>query len=583
MSQPPDNPKKRPAKAGGRPQRPHLGVGARLLLAGIGIFLAIVVVGLFELGLRVAGYGPDLRLFVPVKVAGKDYLELNRDISLRFFPKEMAKPPGFERFSATRQPGEYRVFSLGESSTQGDPYGPHASFSAFFEAMLRDLHPDRVIDVINCGVVAISSADVLDMLPEILRQKPDALLVYVGHNEAYGADGVLSGLRGTITNRNWMKLRIRARNSRVGILVREIMAKARPKPAGTPAGFGMETMQGKVLPRESKLHRQMLDIYRGNLDELIRRAHGQGVDVILCTLAGNLRDQSPLGSAGSVNLPAAQKSSFEQSLNAARGAMDGGNLSAARPALEGAVEADSAFAEARFRLARCLDPRRFPGQPPLDPMIDPEGFDPRATFATPEMDAASAAAAAKHYRGALDHDIVHFRACSDQIAVIRELAREHQGPRLVLVDLDRDLAQASPDGIPGREFFTEHVHPYTRSNAFLADRICRAMAGSGPGQKLGSWDLSRLRSTDDYLKHLELTEVDEAAGLLVTLQHKMIKWPFTQAYENQAAMDYIQGQIRMLAQRLEPLEAQVLADIQSGRFLTGFDYGLRHQEIARPE
>ncbi len=320
MTKPPDRPKGRPQAPAPVARRAPMTARDKIVLALFGIVFAFLMVFSFEGVLRLAHYGPDLSVFKQTTILGQKYWELNRDVSLRFFPQGMAKPPGFARFPAVKAPGTYRVFTLGESSTAGDPYGAEASFSAFLQAMLEDQHPGRTVEVVNCGIVAISSTDVLDMVPEILKHEPDAILIYAGHNEAYGADAVLSGVRGTVDTRWQMKGRIRVRNSKIGRLVQDLTHKAKASKGAAPQGFGMELMQGKVLPRESGLHARMLDIFRGNLEEMITRAGKKNVDVILCTLISNQRDQSPLGSQHARGFK--QQADFDRNLASAKAAMD---------------------------------------------------------------------------------------------------------------------------------------------------------------------------------------------------------------------------------------------------------------------
>jgi len=580
----------RPASAAA-PLRPWQ--KAALAVSGVAV-ICLALLGL-ELGLRLAGYGPDLRVFKPVDILGEKHWELNRDISLRFFPREMAKQPGFVRFAARKAPDVYRVFSIGESSTLGDPYGPQGSYSSFLQEMLQDLHPDRKVEVHNCGIVAISSADILSILPDILRHEPDAVLFYVGHNEVFGVDGVLSGIRGSVTNRQWMKARIGLRNSRVAQLVRNVAMKGKPAPAGTARGFGMETMQGKALPRSERLHAQMLEIYRGNLEEMVVRARRAGADVILCTPVANLRDQSPLGSANRPGLPPAELAAWKRAFDEGRAAMAAGRRAEAAVALAEAVRHDSSHAETRFRLARCLDPGRGGGVPGGTSEVTGAGgngaFDGsgRSGGSGGSGAAGGSAGSASHeleaarreYRAALDEDPVHFRACSDQNRIVREMAAAHAGEHLLLVDLERRLADAAPDGIPGREFLTEHVHPTLLGNAALAEWIARDFEASPLGRRLGSADLTRLRPAAEYMGRLGLSAIDEATGLLLTLKEKLSKWPYTQAHENAEAVAYLRGQIRELTRSFDPIEAQVFAETEAGRFNDGYDYGLRHQEVGR--
>ena len=51
-------------------------------------------------------------------------------------------------------------------------------------------------------MAAINSYTLLDFMDEILEQSPDALLIYTGHNEYYGALGV--GSEQSLGNSRWL-------------------------------------------------------------------------------------------------------------------------------------------------------------------------------------------------------------------------------------------------------------------------------------------------------------------------------------------------------------------------------------------
>lgn len=55
--------------------------------------------------------------------------------------------------------------------------------------MLTAAYPERSFEVINLGLSAINSFTVLDWIPEVIEQDPDLLIIYMGHNEFYGAYG----------------------------------------------------------------------------------------------------------------------------------------------------------------------------------------------------------------------------------------------------------------------------------------------------------------------------------------------------------------------------------------------------------
>jgi hypothetical protein len=119
----------------------------------------------------------------------------------------------------------------------------------------------------------------------------------------------------------------------------------------------------------------------------------------------------------------------------------------------------------------------------------------------------------KEYQAALDENVVHLRACSDENQIVREVAAKEAGPHLLLVDLEWELGDVSPDMIPGREFMTEYVPPYILGQAFLAGRICAAVSQSPLGARLGPADPARLPAAEECMRRMGLAEVEEAAAL----------------------------------------------------------------------
>ncbi len=50
----------------------------------------------------------------------------------------------------------------------------------------------KKIEIINTAMTAVNTYTILDFMDEVIAQKPDAILIYAGHNEFYGALGVAS-------------------------------------------------------------------------------------------------------------------------------------------------------------------------------------------------------------------------------------------------------------------------------------------------------------------------------------------------------------------------------------------------------
>ena len=76
---------------------------------------------------------------------------------------------------------------------------------------------------------------------------------------------------------------------------------------------------------------------------------------------------------------------------------------------------------------------------------------------------------------ARDYDALDFRADTRINSVIREAASSHAGEGVYLLDAANVLAQRSPDGIPGFNFFYEHVHLNFAGNYLLALEFAEKM------------------------------------------------------------------------------------------------------------
>jgi len=523
--------------------------GLRLALIGFGVLLFVLLVLAAEGILTLAGYGPSHALFVKKKVLGAEVYQTNRDISELFFPPWAAKEPDFGQFPARPSPGRMLIMATGESSTLGDPFGPRCAFPALLGRMLADAAPERQYEVVNCGVVAISSLDVLLLHRQIVKHHPDLIVIYTGHNEAYGADGVDTPVQRTFATRRAAQTWLWFRNLRLVRLARTLLGQMKKTvPATAPEGFGMWLMRDRTVAERTPEHDRLLQFYRENIREMLALARDRGVDVALCTQLSNERDQSPLGSVHGPAFDAAREGEWQASWAHGVAAMNAQRWPEALAALDACRALDPDHAETRFRRGRCLDAQ------------------------------GDSAAALAEYIAARDRDAVHFRACSAQNDVLREIARtwDSQGKHhLVFIDLDRRIHEQHPYGAD-RRFFTEHVHPYPVGHAWMGREIARALAESEIAPRFGAWDLGRIRSAEAYLEQVGMTDLDELFGVHLTDVYKLAKWPFTQCYENDTMRAYLQARMRDLAARLDPNERQVFSELPRDKTGMLYDFGKRH-------
>ncbi len=155
------------------------------------VLLPILFIVLLEVFLRTINYGNDYTLFVPLSKRFPDKLYINPNICKKYFSNiEHPPTPVPDAIDAVKKPNSFRIFVLGGSTAEGYPYIPNASFPRDLKRRLQLLFPNKNIEVMNCGMSAINSYTLRDFTPDIIKQKPDLVLIYAGHNEYYGALGV---------------------------------------------------------------------------------------------------------------------------------------------------------------------------------------------------------------------------------------------------------------------------------------------------------------------------------------------------------------------------------------------------------
>ena len=86
----------------------------------------------------------------------------------------------------------FKIFVLGGSTAAGYPYFFNGTFPMILKKQLEQAFPARHIEMINLGMTAMNTFAVLDVMRDVMSYEPDAILIYAGHNEFYGAFGAAS-------------------------------------------------------------------------------------------------------------------------------------------------------------------------------------------------------------------------------------------------------------------------------------------------------------------------------------------------------------------------------------------------------
>jgi len=136
------------------------------------VFLPLLLLGLLEMGMRLAGYGYPTTFFKPLRIGSTEYLVENDKFGLRFFPPEIARSPPPIVMEANKPPEVYRIFVLGESAALGDPR-PAYGAARYLQVLLHERYPETRFEVICGAVTAINSHAVLPIARECARHQGD--------------------------------------------------------------------------------------------------------------------------------------------------------------------------------------------------------------------------------------------------------------------------------------------------------------------------------------------------------------------------------------------------------------------------
>ncbi|SMD32769.1 TPR repeat-containing protein [Reichenbachiella faecimaris] len=249
-----------------------------------------------ELGLVAFNYGNDYSLFIKPDGGTPGMLYLNPQRSYKYFG-DLKGTVFFKGigFKEKKEPDSFRIFVLGGSSAQGFPYAQNAAFPSHLKRRLDLLHPNQSVEVINLGASAINTHTLLDMLPEVLAQQPDLLLIYAGHNEYYGALGPASSRSfgicpAFVSTLLWLK-EFKTFQLMEGLVAS--ISYGQPKHSANL----MEDMIGESFVYQgSSVYEAGLSQFQYNMKKILSLIQTANVPVILGTLSSNLKDHKPFNS-----------------------------------------------------------------------------------------------------------------------------------------------------------------------------------------------------------------------------------------------------------------------------------------------
>jgi tetratricopeptide (TPR) repeat protein len=406
--------------------------------------LPVICIVLVEGILRLIGVGDPLPLFV--QVAGyEQYLVPNKQVGRRYFFQSSVVPsPPHDAFLADKPEGALRLFVQGGSTAAGFPFGHGGMFSRMLRQRLIQTFPGWHIEVINTSMAAVNSYTLLDFSHEIIEQKPDAILIYAGHNEYYGAMGVGS-VESPGVGRRLVRSYLYLDRLRIVQAARLVWESLRTVPKlqqderAEGAPLMEEMVARKTIAYDDRLFEMGVQQFRDNMENLLCQYRDAGIPTYISTLVSNERHLKPFVSRLSTGTDSLGW--VEQRQTVRRYLMEGDTVSAL-DAYSALIDLDPGVSDAWYLRAQLLDVMGRYSE------------------------------AGEDYIKAKDLDQLRFRAPEKINRVIRESA-DRCGAHVV--DVHGAFSYHAEGGIIGSEFLSEHVHPNLDGYFLLADTFFRAL------------------------------------------------------------------------------------------------------------
>lgn len=261
-----------------------------LILIVIPFFIIIVSEGI----LRIVGYGNDYQEWISLD---NNYEILNPDIASKYFNNIKNIPYSTESFLLKNKPkNSYRIIALGASSGAGYPYQNSGSFTKYLRKSFEYSRPNKKIEIANISMAAINSYTIRDLLPNLLKKQPDLIIMYLGHNEYYGALGVAS-MQSFSSSKFFTKIILWLKQFRVYQLIdniiRLLFSSSTSNDAHNKKTLMAQVVKEKLIEYDSELYYKGIKQFESNLREIFELCKEKNVEIVIGTLVSNLKDLNP--------------------------------------------------------------------------------------------------------------------------------------------------------------------------------------------------------------------------------------------------------------------------------------------------
>lgn len=347
---------------------------------------------------------------------------------LPILPTTFSQPPA--------SPNEIHLVVIGESSALGTPFDPWLSVGQIVAWELERVFPGRRVTVEMKAAGGICLEQAILTLKNV-AQRPDAVLIYAGHNEFQARFGWSRFVRHYADDAPRHPARLVQWSSRLSPLCRliaETIEQNRVDDAPLPKATRALVDRPAFLPEEYALLRSE---FHRRLEGVVAYCEAIGALPMLIVPSGNEGGFAPIRSYLALDVPRAERDRVASAFRRAR-ALEARAPVEAEAAYRAILGAHPTFAEAHFRLGRL------------------------------RCQAGDRAAANRHFGLARDLDGMPMRCPSDFLAAYRIVAGRHHA---VLVDGPEVLRRLAPTGILDESVIQDAQHPTFRGYLALAQAL----------------------------------------------------------------------------------------------------------------
>jgi len=462
------------------------GLRKKLLFNSALLIIPFFILTLLEVSLRILVRDEQPPIVTEVFYDNIEWYQINRNYLKRYFPLNATMIPEFKSslFKKHKNDQLFRIICLGGSTMFGTPYQMTSNIPGILRKQLRHLFPEKEIEVINFAASAINSQVISRFSEELLQFKPDLIIIYMGHNEYYGPDGVgASYLEKKMRVLTGLKYFLR--NFRLyQVLGKLILYPAQNGNHAQKMNLMQEVSGGGLIALDSEDSRRIFHLFRQSLIKIIDTFDSKGIPLILSDVVSNL-DFPPFASSF------AKEDEIDEIFPQLQQLRAEGELDSVLLLLNTFYEKNRSHALLHYWFGKVFEEKH------------------------------KYKVAKSHFILAKDNDLLKFRAPAEINRIIEEIC---QDKNTAVISVSKYFSTLSPNGIEGFNLFWEHLHPNETGYYYIANIFLEKIL------ELNFIPPSRIKSSKstflpDHPDSLDICWLDLAYADMA-IMNLTRKWPF---------------------------------------------------------